>query len=139
MREQIDRRRFVLGAAGAVATAAAYPAAGVAAGFREVDDQVQAVPSPIPGGIDLGGGKVIHVWAPGDPNVTLPYSKLTLFGFDAEPTTIGNFRGSSALAYHVGSATGSDGKTYNVETDVRAFSGEYVVNGATQRGSFVFI
>ena len=140
MRDPIDRRRFVLGAAGAVASATAFPAAGAAAAFHAAEDaHVVPAPDPIPGGIDIGGGNVIHVWPPGDPTITLPLSQLPLAGFDADATTIGNFRGSSALAYHVGTATGSDGKTYNVETDVRAFKGDYVVGGKTQRGSFVFI
>ena len=83
-------------------------------------------PNPIPGGaFDVGPPLgVLHVFAPGDPSITLPFTGLTLGGFDVEPYTITDFRGSSALAFHVGTARGSDGKTYNLETDIRAFEGD---------------
>jgi hypothetical protein len=71
--------------------------------------------------------------------VTLPLTGITLQGFDVEPGTITDFRGSSAVAYHVGTATGSDGKTYNLETDVRIMEGEYVVDGSVHRGAFALI
>jgi hypothetical protein len=82
---------------------------------------------------------VIHVFGPGDPAVTLPFTGITLQGVDIEPSTITDFNGSTAVAYHVGSARGSDGKTYNLETDIRAFDGEYVVDGETHRGSFALV
>ena len=84
-------------------------------------------PGSDPGGIELAPGVVIHVFAPGDPGVTLPFTGITLQGVDVEPSTITDFHGSSAVAYHVGTARASDGKTYNVETDIRAFEGEYIV------------
>jgi hypothetical protein len=87
----------------------------------------------------LTPGFVIHVFGAGDPAVTLPFTGITLQGFDVEPSTITDFKGSSALAYHVGTARGSDGKTYNLETDIRAFEGEYVVDGIARRGSFALI
>jgi hypothetical protein len=69
----------------------------------------------------------------------LPFTGLQLEGLDVEPNTITDFKGSSAVAFLVGTATGSDGKTYNLETDIRAFEGEYVVGGASQRGAFAFV
>jgi hypothetical protein len=36
-----------------------------------------------------------------------------------EPSTITDFKGVTVLAYHVGSATGSDGRQYGLETDIR--------------------
>ena len=141
----LDRRRFVLGAAGAVAGAGlstlARPSSTSAASSRLTKSGVVTLPSPIPGGgFDAGPPLgVIHVFPPGDPSVTLPFSGLTLAGFDVEPITVTDFKGSSALAYHVGTARGSDGKTYNLETDIRAFEGEYVVDGVTHRGSFGFV
>jgi hypothetical protein len=61
-------------------------------------------------------------------------------GFDVEPTTITDLRGFSALAYHAGSAIGSDGATYNLETDIRAFKGTYVDSDGVRRfGKFAFI
>jgi hypothetical protein len=62
-----------------------------------------------------------------------------LAGFDVEPGTITDFQGSSAVAFHVGSAQGSDGRTYNLETDLRAFDGDYVVDGVVHHGSFALV
>jgi hypothetical protein len=101
--------------------------------------RVLPAPTPIPGGLQLGPGFVIHVFAPGDPSVTLPFTGLTLQGFDVEPGTITDFKGSNAVAFHVGTAEGSDGRTFNVETDVRVMEGEYVVGGTTRRGAFALI
>src|SRR5262245_25934387 len=135
----LSRRRFVMGAAGTVAGAGlaklAWPASTLAA------SSVITAPNPIPGGaFDVGPPLgVIHVFAPGDPSITLPFSGAQLGGFDTEAATITDFKGSSALAYHVGSARGSDGKTYNLETDIRAFEGQYVVDGVTHRGAFAFV
>jgi len=101
--------------------------------------RVSPVPNPIPGGLELAPGFIIHVFPPGDPAVTLPFSGLPLAGFDVEPVTLTDFNGSAALAYHVGTARGSDGTTYNLETDIRAFEGEYMVEGVVHRGSFALI
>jgi hypothetical protein len=134
----LDRRRFVLTAAGTVAggvSSLALPSTSSAAGPFSGGP----APSPIPGGIDLGGGLVIHVFGPGDPAVTLPFTGITLQGFDYEPATLTNFNGSTAVAFHVGSARASDGRTYNLETDIRAFQGEYVAGGTVHRGSFALI
>ena len=141
----LDRRRFMIGAAGAVAGAGlstlARPASTSAASSRVAAGGVVTPPNPIPGGaFDVGPPLgVIHVFAPGDPSITLPFTGLTLGGFDVEPNTITDFRGSSALAFHAGTARGSDGKTYNLETDMRAFEGEYVVDGVTHEGTFGFV
>jgi len=56
-----------------------------------------------------------------------------------EPVTLTDFNGSAALAYHVGTVEGSDGTTYNLETDIRAFEGEYMSGGTVHRGSFALI
>jgi hypothetical protein len=47
-------------------------------------------------------------------------------GFDVDPSSIPTFRGFSALASHAGTAIGSDGVTYNLETDIRVYAGTYV-------------
>ena len=97
-------------------------------------------PKPIPGGVTLPNGTQIHGWQPGDPTVTLPFSHSTLKGFDFDPSTITDFRGFSALAYHTGTATGSDGATYNLETHMTALQGDYVATDGTRRfGTFAFI
>ena len=136
------RRRFVLTAAGTVtgATVAglARPSPTMAAPAVS-SSRVSPVPNPIPSGLELAPGFVIHVFPPGDPSVTLPFSGLTLAGFDAMPVTLTDFNGSAAVAYHVGTALGDDGTTYNLETDIRAFEGEYMVEGEVHRGSFALI
>jgi hypothetical protein len=98
-----------------------------------------APPKPIPGGgFDIP--PLIHVFAPGDPSVTLPFTQGTLQGLDVEPATLTDFKGFSAVAFHVGTATGRDGTAYDLETDVRAFRGRYVdVTGARRFGTFAFI
>ena len=136
------RRRFVLTAAGSVtgATVAGLvrPSPSIAAPSPS-SSRISPVPNPIPGGLELAPGFVIHVFPAGDPAVTLPFSHLSLAGFDAEPVTLTDFNGSAALAYHVGTARGSDGTMYNLETDIRAFEGEYMVDGTVHRGSFALI
>ncbi len=136
----LDRRRFVLTAAGAVGSVAslALPHTAATAPLSSTKHHPPP-PNPIPGGIELAPGVVIHVWGPGDPTVTLPFTGITLQGLDVEPATITNFSGSTAVAFHVGSVRASDGKTYNLETDIRAFDGEYMADGAVHRGSFALV
>jgi hypothetical protein len=44
------------------------------------------------------------------------------------------------VAFHLGTATGSDGTRYDLETDLRAFQGTYVDRTGTRRfGTFGFI
>jgi len=139
----ISRRRFVqvaaTAAAGVTGATLARPARSAAScGGHEHD--VLAAPKPIPGGVVLPDGTRIHVWPAGDPAVTLPFTGGTLKGFDADPSTITDFRGFSAIAYHVGSAIGSDGATYDLETHMTALQGTYVAADGTRRfGTFAFI
>ena len=143
----LDRRRFVLGAAGAAAGAGlgtlGLPSSTSAASARAATGAggVLPAPNPIPGGaFDVGPPLgVIHVFVPGDPSITLPFTGATLGGLDVEPGTITDFKGSSAVAFHVGTARGSDGRSYNLETDIRAFEGKYVVDGTTHEGAFAFV
>jgi len=102
--------------------------------------RVLPAPKPIPGGIQIPGGPLIHVFVPGPPDVTLPFSGLQLMGLDVEPSVITDYRGFTALAYVAGTATGSDGRQYNLEADMRAMEGTYVAaDGSRQRGLFAFI
>ena len=146
----LDRRRF-LQAAGGVAAAAsfggslAWPKYAVAREAKRDDDEEHReaplpAAKPIPGGIQIPGGPQIHVWAPGPTDVTLPFSGSTLQGLDYDPSPITDRTGFSALAFHAGTATGSDGKSYNVETDIRAFDVKYIAaDGTRQSGTFAFI
>jgi hypothetical protein len=138
----LDRRRFVLTTAGSVTggvASLAWPSTVGATVSPSSNRRVSVLPNPIPGGIQLAPGLVIHVFGPGDPGVTLPFSGVTLQGFDVEPATITDFNGSTAVAFHVGRARASDGTTYDLETDIRAFEGEYFADGAVQHGSFALI
>ena len=92
---------------------------------------------PIPGGISLSPPlpPLIHLFAPGP-------TQQGLQGLDVEPNVISNFRGFAAQAYPVGSgtATDSEGNTYDVNSDMRVFQGEYVSSDGTHhRGTFAFI
>jgi uncharacterized protein YdeI (BOF family) len=90
-------------------------------------------PRPIPGGLTGPDGQVIHVFAPGPKS-------LGFQGKDAEPNTITDFRGFSALAYVVGTATDAEGNTYSMFNDMRVFQGSYVgQDGNVYFGTFAFI
>ena len=138
----LDRRKFVAGAVGGVASACLVGAVGTAGPAAALSGRgrrgVAPAPQPIPGGLEIGGS-LIHTFGPGDPAVTLPFTGATLGGFDVEPGTITDFDGSSAVAYHVGTARGSDGIMYNLETDMRALEGNYIVDGVERYGAFAFV
>ena len=102
--------------------------------------RVLPAPKPIPGGIQIPGGPLIHVFVPGPEDVTLPVSGLQLQGLDVEPSVITDYKGDTALAFHAGTAKDSDGKQYNLETDIRAMEGTYIAtDGSRQRGLFALI
>jgi hypothetical protein len=102
--------------------------------------RVLPAPKPIPGGLQFPGLPLLHVFPPGPPEVTLPFTGLTLQGLDVEPSVITDYKGFTALAFHAGTATGSDGRQYNLETDMRAMEGTYIAeDGSRQRGLFALI
>ena len=141
-RPRISRRQlFKYGAsAGAVATVGPLLPAMTGVAHAHGLPRVLPAPKPIPGGNQIPGGPLIHVFAPGPPDVTLPFSGGTLQGLDVEPSVITDYKGVTAVAFHAGTATGSDGKRYNLETDMRAMEGTYIAeNGTRQRGLFAFI
>jgi hypothetical protein len=138
----ISRRSlFTYGAsAGAAATVGPMLPALTSAAHASGLPRVLPAPKPIPGGIQIPGGPLIHVFAPGPEDVTLPFTGIQLMGLDVEPSVITDYRGFTALAFHVGTATGSDGRQYNLETDMRAMEGTYVAeDGSRQRGLFALI
>src|SRR4051812_801721 len=137
-----SRRRFMqtaaIGAAGLMGSLAG-PEPGLAHGDDVPRDRV-VPPKPVPGGIQTPDGPQFHVWVPGDPSVPFPFSDPPLAGFDVDPATITDFRGFSAVAFHAGTAVGSDGATYNLETDLRAYEGTYIAaDGRRRAASFAFI
>ena len=92
-------------------------------------------PVPIPGGFDLGGGTVIHVYGPGAGDPAVPG-----FSPNAEPSTITNFNGEAAYAVFAGEATDAEGNAYQAILDMRIFDGEYVsADGSHHHGTFGFI
>jgi hypothetical protein len=94
---------------------------------------VDTAPVPIPGGIQIPEGPLIHVFAPGPVD-------LGFMGEDVEPNTITNFEGFSALAYVAGTATDADGNTYAMFNDMRVFQGTYVsADDSVLSGTFAFI
>jgi hypothetical protein len=145
----ISRRRFIHTAA-AGATALAF-GSGLSSRALARDDHIGhdeplPEPKPIPGEVDLSELGLeppydfIHEFLPGPKGVVLPFTKVVLEGHNVEPSTITDFDGATALAYHVGKATGSDGKTYNLETDFRVMQGDYVsVEGTRRHGTFAEI
>ena len=142
-----SRRRFIHTAAGATALALG-PGLSLTALAHDDDkhNRILPAPKPILGGLDLSGlGLVapydfIHVFPAGAENITLPFTGGMLQGLDVEPGTLTDFQGVTTVAYHVGEAKGSDGHTYNLETDMRVMDGKYVaVDGSTRHGSFALI
>jgi hypothetical protein len=140
-----NRRAFIQGAAGTAAGLATGVTLPAVAAADDGDSDVRELfatppPKPIPGGLTLPDGSTIHVFVPGTPGLVLPFTRTPLQGFDADPTTITDFDGTSALAFLLGTATGRDGTRYDLEADMRAFKGTYVDATGTRRfGTFAFI
>jgi hypothetical protein len=102
--------------------------------------KLQDQPVPITNGIQIPDGPFIHTQGPGPDGKALPISQFPYSGLNSEHTTIGNFDGFTAVAYVAGEATGSDGKKYAMETDMRAFKGTYKdANGMDRTGTFAFV
>ena len=141
-RPRISRRQlFKYGAsAGAAATVSPLLPAMTGVAHAHGLPRVLPAPKPIPGGIQIPGGPLIHTFAPGPEGLTLPFTGVPLGGLDVEPSVITDFKGVTALAFHVGTATGSDGRQYNLETDMRAMEGTYIAeDGSRKRGLFALI
>jgi hypothetical protein len=140
----VDRRGLILGTAGALAaTGLAGPVAGHASGGSRRKRKVVPSPEPIPGGLPIGlppPYDLIHIFLPGPPTVTLPFSGLQLQGLDVEPTTITDFDGMTAMGFLTGTVKGSDGEERGLEVDLRVSEGEYITaDGSRERGAFAMI
>jgi hypothetical protein len=84
-----------------------------------------AMPVPVPG--------VDHIFAPGP-------TSLGFAGLQVNPSSIGDFDGTVALAYVKGHATGTDGHRFEMANDMRIMTGTYLAaDGSRHRGSFAFI
>jgi hypothetical protein len=136
----VGRRSFLLGTAGTLAVG--LSASLTRPKMSEAHAAPLLPPKPIPGGIDVSPliPSLIHIFVPGPETITLPFTRFTLQGLDVEPSTITDFQGVTAQAYHVGTATGSDGITYNLETDVRIYKGDYIAeDGSRCQGTFAHL
>ncbi len=129
----LSRRQVVRTAAGLVVAGVG----GVRAGRATAQDIAMATPKPIPGGIDLGGGQLIHVY---------DYSQ----GF--EPATITDFRGLVGINHlrtegtvTTGGGGGlstptATGDRLVVDVDMRFMQGTYIgEDGQPHQGTFGFV
>jgi len=78
---------------------------------------------------------------PGGPHIFAPGPRsLGLQGPQANPSSVGNFDGTVALAYLKGRATGGDGHRFLMLNDMRIMTGDYLAgDGSRHHGSFAFI
>lgn len=144
---KLDRGRFLLGGAGALAVSGLAGSPALAGIERTSSSAPVALPKPIPGGTDISAfglpapyDGVIHLFTPGTPGVVLPFTGIPLEGLGVEPAVITDFSGATALAYLAGTAEGSDGQEYGVEMDLRVSEGDYVAqDGSRRRGLFALV
>ena len=82
----------------------------------------------------------VHGWfVPGLEGTFPPIIGIPGLGLDVEPSTMTNFKGFTAFAVVAGQAEGSDGKTCNLESDLRIIEGEYVAeDGSRHQSTFAF-
>src|SRR5579864_6284992 len=78
----------------------------------------QVLPVPLP------GGDIIQPF--GLFNQFFPGVGAGFDGLNADPHGINNSRTFVAMGYTAGTATDSNGKTYNVITDIRVYQGDYI-------------
>jgi hypothetical protein len=138
---RIGRRRLLVGTGAAAAVVGAVGTVGRVKPAAATElRRAKPAPSPIPGGFDAGPPVgFLHVFLPGPEDRVTPFSKFPSEGLDVEPNTITNFKGFTVFAVLAGQAEGSDGKTYNFETDLRVMEGEYMAeDGSRHRGAFGF-
>jgi hypothetical protein len=136
---RISRRQLLAGA-GAAAVVGSIGTVGLARPASGMElHRANPAPLPIPGGIDAPPVGFIHWFLPGPEGSSTPIAGIPALGLDVEPSTITDFKGFTAFAILAGHAEGSDGKTYNVEFDLRVMEGEYVAeDGSRQQGTFAF-
>jgi hypothetical protein len=121
-----SRGQFVRRGAAAVGGAAGLGLLNPAAAFG----RSSGAPRPIPGGFDATFTPV-----PSDPFIHVLPPQL---GF--EMSTITDFSGVVGAAEIQGAARGSDGSSYDFDTDMRFMQGTYVgLDGRVQNGSFGFV
>ena len=138
---RIGRRLLLVGTGAAAAVVGAIGAVGQVKPASATElRRAKPAPLPIPGGFDAGPPVgFVHAFLPGPVGSFTPFFQLPGGGLDVEPSTMTNFKGFTAFAILSGQAEGSDGKTYNVEFDLRVMEGEYIAeDGSHQQGTFAF-
>jgi hypothetical protein len=138
---RIGRRLLLVGTGAAAAVVGAIGAVGQVKPASATElRRAKPAPLPIPGGFDAGPPVgFVHAFLPGPEGSFTPFFQLPGGGLDVEPSTMTNFKGFTAFAILSGQAEGSDGKTYNVEFDLRVMEGEYIAeDGSHQQGTFAF-
>src|SRR2546426_10095789 len=78
----------------------------------------RAEPVPIPGGIQIPDGPLLHVFVPG------PESIPGHMGLRVEPSVITNFNGFTAVAFMAGSPNHGEWNNYYRQDDQRRCPGE---------------
>lgn len=141
---RIGRRRLLRGTGAAAAAAAVVGSVGTVGLVRPASAtelrRAKPAPLPIPGGFEAGDPVgFVHLFLPGPTDSFTPFFGFPGEGLDVEPSPMTNFKGFTAFAVLAGQAEGNDGKTYNVEFDMRIMEGEYKAqDGSHQRGAFGF-
>ena len=124
--KRYSRGQFVRRGAGAVGVAAGLGLLNPSAAFG----RASGAPRPIPGGFNETFTPV-----PSDPFIHVLPPQL---GF--EMSTITDFSGIVGAAEIQGTAGGSDGSSYDFDTDMRFMQGTYVgLDGRVRQGSFGFV
>jgi hypothetical protein len=139
---RIGRRRLLVGTGAAAAVVGSVGAVSRVKPASATElRRAKPAPLPIPGGFDAGPPVgFVHAFLPGPVGSFTPFFRLPGSGLDVEPSTLTNFKGFTAFAVLSGQAEGSDGKTYNVEFDLRVMEGEYIAeDGSHHRGAFAFL
>lgn len=133
---RIGRRLLLVGTGAAAAIVGAVGAVGQVKPASATElRRAKPAPLPIPGGVEAGP----HIFLPGPEDARTPFFGSPGQGLDVEPSTMTNFKGFTVFAVLAGQAEGSDGKTYDVEFDLRVMEGEYIAeDGSHQQGTFAF-
>ena len=134
---RIGRRLLLVGTGAAAAVVGAIGAVGQVKPASATElRRAKPAPLPIPGGVEAGP---LTSFCLGPVGSFTPFFQLPGGGLDVEPSTMTNFKGFTAFAILSGQAEGSDGKTYNVEFDLRVMEGEYIAEDEShQQGTFAF-
>jgi hypothetical protein len=121
-RAALSRRQFLT--AGAATTAGAVAATQLGGVGTAFGHDSGGTPRPIPGGIDIGDGTIIHTFLPGEGN---------------EPSVLTDFKGFVAVGEGVGTGRDETGATRSFAVDNRFLAGRFIgTDGDEHEGTFGF-